>query len=86
MLDKQPATPTLGPIILPDMEVLSSYVCIPELHHTASPPVLLQPIKDPATEEKEVMCDVMSWVLFEYKLLHDKFVAYSFITSCMPLK
>ena len=60
MLDKQPATPTLAPIILPDKEVTNGYVCKPELHHTA-PPVLL-PFKDHATEEKEVgpiiSCDV----------------------------
>ena len=60
MLDKQPATPTLAPVILPDKEVPGSYVYKPELHHTALPPVLLQPIKDPATEEKEVICHVMS--------------------------
>ena len=52
MLDKQPATPTLAPIILPDKEIPSSYICKAELHHTAPP--VLQPIKDPATEEKEV--------------------------------
>lgn len=63
MLDKRPTTPTLAPVILPDGEVASSYVCKPELHHTAAPP-MLQPIKDPATEEKEVMCHVMSWMLF----------------------
>lgn len=54
MLDKRPTTPTLAPVILPDGEVASSYVCKPELHHTAAPP-MLQPIKDPATEEKEAV-------------------------------
>ena len=52
MLEKQPATPTAAPVIIPSKEVLDSYMLKPEQHHSASP--VIQPIKDPATEEKEV--------------------------------
>lgn len=61
MLEKQPTTPTLNPVILPEVEVSKSFIIKPEQYHT--PPSVLQPIKDPVTEEKEVglmmSCDVM---------------------------
>lgn len=55
MLEKQPATPTstaAAPIIIPNKEVATSFMYKPEQYHTAPP--VLQPYKDPATEEKEV--------------------------------
>ena len=58
MLDKQSATPNATPVILPRKEVANSFITKPEQHRTTAPP-LLQPIKDPATEEKEVWLDVM---------------------------
>jgi len=63
MLEKQPTTPTLNlnPVILPGTEVSKGFIIKPEQHHT--PPPVLQPIKDSATEEKEVgvmmSCDPM---------------------------
>lgn len=55
MLDKQPATPTIAanPVILPEREIVNSFITKPEQHQSTAP-LLLQPIKDSATEEKEV--------------------------------
>ena len=58
MLEKQPTTPTAAPVIIPSNEVPDSYMLKPEQHHSAPP--VIQPIKDPATEEKEV------WLMISY--------------------
>lgn len=61
MLEKQPAMPTAAPVIIPTKEAPDSYMYKPEQYHSAPP--VIQPIKDPATEEKEVglmmSCDIM---------------------------
>ena len=49
------------PEYIPTEEISKSYVLKKELHK--GPPTIIQPIKDPTTEEKEVwlvrLCDIM---------------------------